>query len=195
MAFKAIWQVTHWAGRLVGALKRRVGLHFASAIHRATLAEVGTGSRFQAGVRFANPRIVRVGNDCYFWRGFHASAEIGDAALVIGNQVQINQGVHLDTTGGLTIGARTLLSQEAVLYTHDHGLDPRAMPRQMPKTVGADVWIGARALVLPQCRSIGAGAIVGAGAVVTRDVPAGAIAAGNPAVIIGQKDIIAQVAA
>ena len=79
-----------------------------------------------------------------------------------------------------------LISEEAFLYTHDHGLDPRADPMLMPKKIGAGAWIGMRAVILPQCQNIGAGAVIGAGAIVARDVPAGAIVAGNPARQIGQ---------
>lgn len=50
--------------------------------------------------------------------------------------------------------------------------------------IGDDVWIGANAIILPNVRSIGTGAIVGAGAVVTKDVPAFTIVAGNPATVI-----------
>jgi maltose O-acetyltransferase len=53
-----------------------------------------------------------------------------------------------------------------------------------PLEIGEDVWIGARVIVLPGCKKIGAHSIVGAGAVVTHDVPEYAIVGGNPAKII-----------
>ena len=178
--------------RLPGQVYRRLGLWAASLWHHATLAKVGAGSQFRPGVRFDNPGAVRIGAGCYVQRGVEASAEVGRAGLRIGDQVQINRDVHLDTTGGLVIGDRTLISEGVVIYTHDHGLDPRAVPVPMVKTIGTGVWIGLRAVILPQCRRIGDGAVIGAGAVVTCDVPAGAVVAGNPARVIGQN---AQVAA
>lgn len=183
------------AGRLASAAGRRIGLRLATRMHRATLAAVGPGTRFQPGVRFARPAIVTVGADCYFWRGCAASAELIGAPLVIGDRVQINRDVHLDTTGGLVIGDGALISEGAMIYTHDHGCDPRAVPAPLPKIIGPDVWIGARAVILPQCRRIGAGAIIAAGAVVTRDVPAGAVMGGNPARVLRESDAHIQVAA
>lgn len=53
-----------------------------------------------------------------------------------------------------------------------------------PLEIGEDVWIGARAIVLPGCKKIGAHSIIGAGAVVTKDVPDYAIVGGNPAKVI-----------
>lgn len=195
MGLNGLARAVYWSGRIIAALNRRISLRMATLLHHSTLAHAGPRSRFQAGVRFANPRIVSVGADCYIWRGTHASAEVGDATLVIGDAVQINRNVHLDTTGGLTLGARTLISEEVVIYTHDHGLDPRAAPQPMPKNIGADVWIGMRAVILPHCQQIGAGAVIGAGAIVAKDVPAGAIVVGNPARVVGHKDAIAKVAA
>ena len=45
----------YWGGRAVTAIARRVGIIWATALHRAVLASVGPGTRFQTGVRFANP--------------------------------------------------------------------------------------------------------------------------------------------
>lgn len=56
-----------------------------------------------------------------------------------------------------------------------------------PLTIESDVWIGANAIILPRCRRIGNGAVIGAGAVVTADVPDFAIVAGNPAKVIRKR--------
>lgn len=53
--------------------------------------------------------------------------------------------------------------------------------------IGNDVWIGANATILPGCTSIGSGAVIGAGSIVTKDVPAYAIVVGSPARQIGER--------
>jgi hypothetical protein len=63
-----------------------------------------------------------------------------------------------------------LLSEGVLIYTQDHGYDPRSLPTCSPLEIGENVWIGARAIVLPSVRKIGNGAIIGAGALVTRDI-------------------------
>lgn len=175
-----------WGLRASAALYRRVGNRLATILHRAVLAQVGRGTRIQRGVRFDRPKAVTFGNDCLIWRGVGAPAEGGAAMLHLGDRVQVNQHAQLDMTGGLVIEDDVLISEEAFLYTHDHGLDPRSPPILKPKLVCRGAWIGMRAVILPQCQRIGVGAVVGAGAVVTRDVPDGAIVAGNPARIVGQ---------
>ncbi|WP_439156185.1 acyltransferase [Yoonia sp.] len=185
----------YWGVRIGGVVWRRTGLLVSSLLHRAVLARVGAGCRFQPGVRFADPSVVQIGSGCYFWRGCAVSSELPGGGLLIGDGVQINRDVHLDITGGLKIGNRVLISEEAVIYTHDHGLDPRGRPVARPKVIAADVWIGMRAVVLPQCGRIGQGAVIAAGAIVTRDVPAGAIVGGNPARVLGRTGRHGQVAA
>lgn len=65
--------------------------------------------------------------------------------------------------------------------------DSITIVRDCPLIVGDDVWIGANAIITPKCRSIGIGAVIGAGAIVTKDVPAFAIVAGTPARQIGTR--------
>jgi len=182
-----MFKLWFWGARLSGAGGRRVAMWLATRLHRASLGRVGRRTRFQPGIRFDRPARVVVGADCWFWRGVGAPAEGKDAWLRIGDGVQVNRDAVLDMTGGLTLGDGVLISEQAVIYTHDHGLDPRSRPVPLSKMIERDVWIGMRAVILPSCRIIGAGAVIGAAAVVTGDVPAGAIVAGNPARVIGQR--------
>lgn len=80
------------------------------------------------------------------------------------------------------IGAYTLLGPSVQIYTALHPMDAaarRKLEYGAPVDIGSDVWIGGGAIILPGVR-IGDGAVIGAGSVVTRDVPAGMFAAGNP---------------
>jgi len=91
------------------------------------------------------------------------------------------------TLGEITIGEGATIAQEAYLCTGTHDFSSPALPLQTtPIFVGADAFVGARALVLPGV-NIGARAVIGAGAVVTKDVAANAIVAGNPARVIGTR--------
>lgn len=91
--------------------------------------------------------------------------------------------VFLDVAG-IRIGARVQIGPGVQLLTADH---PRETGRRAtgeesgrPITIGDDVWIGGAAMVMPGI-TVGNGAIIGSGAVVTRDVPDGATVVGNPA--------------
>ena len=104
----------------------------------------------------------------------------------------LNYGCVFLDVAEIRLGARVQVGPMVQVLTADH---PREAHRRAageesgrPVAIGDDVWIGAGALILPGV-TIGAGAIVGAGAgaVVTRDVAAGATVAGNPARPIGPK--------
>ncbi len=153
-------------------------------LYRHALKACGTGSVFAQGVYIANPRNVEIGKNCYVGADVQIGSETPDGALRCGDQVQISEGCRIDHSGGVMIGDRTLLSANARIYSHDHGYDPRSKPTPVKITIAEDVWIGAGAMILPSTGSIGKQAIVGAGAVVTKPVPEGAIVAGNPARIV-----------
>ena len=128
----------------------------------------------------------------YFWRGLGAG--IGRATSVhrgcrmylpgriqIGNHSVVNREVLLDGRMGLTIGDNVSISEGVAIFTLEHDPDsPTFANRGNPVTIGDRVFIGARAMVLPGI-TIEEGAVVAAGAVVTRDVPPFAIVAGVPA--------------
>jgi maltose O-acetyltransferase len=84
------------------------------------------------------------------------------------------------------IGSFTLFGPAVQIYTPLHPLDAELRRKQefgKPVEIGPDVWVGGGAIILPGV-TIGARAVIGAGSVVTRDVPAGMFAAGNPCRVI-----------
>jgi maltose O-acetyltransferase len=82
----------------------------------------------------------------------------------------------------VTIGDYTLFGPAVQIYTPLHPMDHELRRREeygKPVEIGSDVWVGGGAIILPGVR-IGSRAVIGAGSVVTRDVPDGVFAAGNP---------------
>lgn len=124
--------------------------------------------------------------------------------LHIGDHVQINDHVHIAAIEHVHIGDHTLIASKVFIADHHHGeyratsgaSSPDVPPDRRPLVarpvrIGQRVWIGEQVCVMPGV-AIGDGAIIGAGSVVTRDVPPGCIAAGNPARIIRRYDEASQ---
>lgn len=103
--------------------------------------------------------------------------------------VFINVNVTLIDNAPISIGRQTMVGPNVQFYTSSHPLDPelRCQGLETAKAimVGAQVWIGGGAILMPGI-TVGDGAVIGAGAVVTKDVPARTVVAGNPAKIIRQ---------
>lgn len=112
--------------------------------------------------------------------------------LSLGAHVGINYGAWINARGGISIGADTIVGPYAVIHSANHRYEDSEVPVRSqgyllePVSIGRDVWIGAHATVLPGV-SIGDGAVIGAGAVVTRDVHPGAVVGGVPARPIGSR--------
>jgi acetyltransferase-like isoleucine patch superfamily enzyme len=104
----------------------------------------------------------------------------------VGSGAFINHNCTIIDTCTVTIGARTLFGPNVSLYSGTHPLDPLARNGtkgpELGKEIhiGEDVWIGGNAIILPGVR-LGRGCVVGAGSVVTKDVPDFCVVAGNPA--------------
>lgn len=102
--------------------------------------------------------------------------------LHVGHRTFFNSGCKFQDQGGIFIGNDVLIGHNVVVATLNHFIDPDRRGGMTPKPVriGNKVWIGSNSTILPGV-SIGNGSIVGAGSVVTKDVPSGSIVAGNPA--------------
>jgi maltose O-acetyltransferase len=124
-------------------------------------------------------------------------AAVGDGAVIrppfhcdYGFNIRLGRGAFLNfncvvlDVVEVAIGDRTQIGPGVQILAADHPRDPATRASGLefgrPVRIGRNVWIGAGAIILPGV-SIGDDAVVGAGSVVTRDVPAGATAFGNPA--------------
>lgn len=101
----------------------------------------------------------------------------------------INSNVIIDGRGKIEIGENCSISRNVSIITLGHEPDDKSFALKAGKvTIGKDVWIGIGAIILPGI-DIGDAAIIGAGSVVTKDVPKGSIVAGNPAKFIRKRSI------
>ncbi len=91
----------------------------------------------------------------------------------------------------VTIGSRTMFAPNVQIYTATHPIDPveRSSGKEYAKpiTIGNDVWVGGSTVICPGV-TIGDRSVIGAGSVVTKDIPSDVIAAGNPCRVIRRID-------
>lgn len=122
-----------------------------------------------------------VGQGVFIEAPFHCAYGFN---LFLGDGVYFNAGCVVLDTAPVRVGAGTMFGPAVQIYCADHHRDPalraKGLERALPVTIGRDVWVGGGAIILPGI-TIGDRAIVGAGSVVTKDVGADAIVAGNPA--------------
>ncbi len=107
--------------------------------------------------------------------------------ISIGDDVYINFGCIMLDCGQIRIGNGTLIGPNVGLFSGNHTLDPeeRAAGGLIPKpiTIGSRVWLCGNVTVTPGV-TIGDDTVIGAGSVVTRDIPSGVLAAGNPCKVL-----------
>lgn len=113
--------------------------------------------------------------------------------IKIGNNVFINSCCQFQDQGGITIGDGVFIGHKVVIATLNHAMNPSERGNLIPKPVkiGRNVWIGASSTILSGV-TIGDGAVIAAGSVVTKDVPENTVVAGVPAKTIKQIDTTAE---
>jgi acetyltransferase-like isoleucine patch superfamily enzyme len=138
-------------------------------------AGVRIGERFQSGHGALIREDNEIGDDCSV--GTNAVLEAGNR---IGDGTRIHSGCFLEHT---RLGKRVFVAPHVVFTDDPHPICPRYLECVLGASVEDDVSIGANSTILPGVK-IGAGSLIGAGSVVTKDVPREAVVAGSPAVRI-----------
>jgi maltose O-acetyltransferase len=106
--------------------------------------------------------------------------------IELGERVYFNFNCVVLDVCSVKIGSFTLFGPAVQIYAATHPLDAEQRRREesgKPVEIGSDVWVGGGAIILPGIR-VGSRSVIGAGSVVTRDVPEGVLAAGNPCRVI-----------
>jgi acetyltransferase-like isoleucine patch superfamily enzyme len=141
--------------------------------------------------QYGNVRLIRrdgllsIGARTHLWPDIKISC-VGNseriARLQIGNKCSIGDRTQIHCGESVVIGNRVIISWDCNIIDRDYHSADGNEERTAPVSIGNDVWIGCRCIVLKGV-SIGDGAVVGAGSVVTKNVPAHTFVAGNPAQI------------
>lgn len=135
---------------------------------------------------------AEIGEGCYIEPPFHAN--FGGAHCHFGNMIYANFNLTLVDDTHIYVGDNTMFAPNVVVATAGHPLEPEmrrdGLQYNMPIHIGKNCWIGAGVLIMPGV-TIGDNVVVGAGSVVTKDLPSNVLAFGNPCRVqrkIGEHD-------
>lgn len=152
---------------LVGGLSKRIRSSICRKLFRTDEQHQCRKLVVEQGAYFGSGKNFTVGNEVGLGKDFKSHNRIVtiDDYLMMGEDVLFLGGGHnMDKT--------------------DAPMSHQGCKEPTPLHIAGDVWIGSRVIVLPGCRRIGHGAVIGAGSVVTKDVPDWAVVGGNPAEVI-----------
>lgn len=128
---------------------------------------------------------AEVGKDCYIEPPLHSNW--GGRHVHLGDNVYFNFNATLVDDTHIYIGDCTMLGPNVVIATAGHPILPelreKALQYNLPVHIGKNCWLGAGVIVLPGV-TIGDNTVIGAGSVVTKDIPANVVAVGNPCKVL-----------
>lgn len=135
---------------------------------------------------------AEIGEGCYIETPFHAN--FGGAHVHFGKNIYANFNLTLVDDTHIYVGDNTMFGPNVTLATAGHPVLPELREKgyqfNIPIHIGKNCWIGAGSVVLPGV-TVGDGSVIGAGSVVTKDIPSGVVAVGNPCRVlrkIGDRD-------
>lgn len=188
MLRKIAQETIYWLEAILRSVPGRTGrilrrFWFRRRFKRCDFMDIGSGCQFIVPSSMTFSGITMISDNCYF------NADGG--SISVGDQTAFNRGVHINASNGgeITIGSRCPIGPGVVMRTANHRFSDPTVYIQDQGHDAADIaieddcWVGANAIILSGVH-IGRGAVIGAGAVVTRNIPPFAIAVGVPAKII-----------
>jgi acetyltransferase-like isoleucine patch superfamily enzyme len=193
----------------IGWIPRPLGVFLRREAYRLVFARVGKGAYIQMGVEFLGGSVVELGDDVRIMRNVRFDMRAPNSLLRLGSNVCIDQGVDIRATvsdclieigngsylgpyvcmagpGHIKIGKECLIASHTSIYANNHrkdGLSYEGIEIQ------DHVWIGSGARILDGV-TIGKGSIIGAGAVVNKDIPPFSTAVGVPAKVVKDSGLI-----
>ncbi len=124
---------------------------------------------------------AEIGENCYVETPFHANW--GGHHVHFGKNIYANFNLTLVDDTHIYVGDYTMFGPNVTIATAGHPIDPdlrrQGLQYNMPVHIGKNCWLGAGVIVMPGV-TIGDNTVIGAGSIVTRDIPAGVVAVGNP---------------
>ena len=184
--------------RLIQLIRRKVRQKFVPRLFWKGTWRIGSRVDFNVPLRVDGRGHVAIGDGVWFGYGLAPRMGSGEILLQarestsriqIGDGTAFSNNVSVVSRIGVTIGARCLVGDAVMIVDADfHGISPeerRQVGDAAPVLIGDNVWLGSRVIVLKGV-TIGEGAVIAAGSVVTRDIPARVVAGGVPAKVIKQ---------
>lgn len=142
--------------------------------------------------RYMKEMFAECGEGCYIELPFRANW--GGKHLHFGNYVYANFNLTVVDDGEIYVGDKVMFGPNVTIATANHPIEPglrsKAMQYNKPVHIGENVWVGANTVIVPGV-SIGKNSVIGAGSVVTKDIPENVVAVGNPCRVlrpIGEHD-------
>ena len=187
-----LWKMVDWPVSAARAMRAMVGEHR----FRSQLLAKYEGLRLGKYVDVRSPDRLKLGRNATIETGvlLHCGGfdwSDHEGGITIGNDCYIGPNCVLFGAGGISVGAKSMLSPGVVVTSHGHRIDQAETPmHDLPSifetvVIHENVWVGSNATILPGV-TIGERCVIGAGAVVTRDVPPHSLAVGVPARVVRQ---------
>lgn len=161
---------------------RMLNIALTTAKYRYLRGCIGKGTVVGTKTEIINSNNVQIGKDCLLQDGVYIRAG-NQGKVVIGDRAAINSFARLFGHGGIEIGDDAQIGPGTLITTTDHDIHNRLQASFKPVVIGRRAWIAANVTILPGV-SVGENSVIGAGSVVTHDIPSNCIAVGVPARVI-----------